>query len=90
LLVRHLNKAVGMSAKHHGGGSVAYSALVCSVILAAKITEPSPDGPTYAIAHSVGNLSKHPDSIGYRLDSAPHDPDSPVVTWMGPVKLDAS
>jgi hypothetical protein len=26
-------------------------------------------------------------ALGYRLDSAPNDPDSPVVTWFGAIDL---
>jgi hypothetical protein len=78
-----------MSAKHRGGGSVAYSALVRSVIQAGPLREPAPDGATHAIARAIGNLSKQPASIGYRLVSAPDDPDSPVVEWLAAVELNA-
>jgi hypothetical protein len=89
LLVRHLNKAQGMSAKNRGSGTVAYGGLSRSVIVAGKIRDTEPDGPTHAIALTKGNLSKDPDSLGYRLDSAPNDPDSPVVRFLGPIDLTA-
>lgn len=89
LLVRHLNKATGMSAKHRGGGSIAFTGITRSVFVAGKLTEPAPGGATHAIARTKGNLSKEPMAIGYRLDSAPDDPDSPVVTWCGPIDLTA-
>lgn len=89
LLVRHLNKAQGMSAKNRGSGTVAYGGLSRSVIVAGKIRDPEPDGPTHALALTKGNLSKDPASTGYRLDSAADDPDSPVVHWCGPIDLDA-
>ena len=71
LLVRHFNKAAGMSAKHRGGGSVAYSALVRSVISAAPMLHTSDEGATYALARAIGNLSKSPASVGYSLESSP-------------------
>lgn len=89
VLVRHLNKAQGMSAKNRGSGTVAYGGLSRSVIVAAKIRDPEPDGATHAIALTKGNLSKDPASMGYRLDSAANDPDSPVVRWCGTVELNA-
>lgn len=89
LLVRHLNKAQGMSAKNRGSGTVAYGGLSRSVIVAGKIRDPEPDGPTHAIALTKGNLSKDPASIGYRLDSAADDPDSPIVRFLGALNLTA-
>lgn len=99
VLIRHFNKAAGMSAKHRGGGSVAYTALVRSVISAGKLTEPGENGETFAIARTVGNLSKSPAAIGYCLEDAPDDPDLPepeddqlrtaVVKWCGTLNLTA-
>lgn len=89
VLVRHLNKATGMSAKNRGSGSIAFTGITRSVLVAGKLKEQAPDGPTHAIARTKGNLSKEPMAIGYRLDSAPDDPDSPMVTWCGPLDLSA-
>ena len=89
VLVRHLNKATGMSAKHRGSGTIAYIGTTRSVIVAGKLIEPTADGPTHAMALTKGNLTKPPMAIGYRLDSAPNDADSPVVVWCGPIDLSA-
>jgi hypothetical protein len=89
LLVRHFNKAAGMSAKHRGGGSVAYSALVRSVISAAPLLNPTDEGATYALARAIGNLSKTPASTGYSLESSPDNEEVPVVAWRGTVDLTA-
>ncbi|WP_460359522.1 AAA family ATPase [Mycobacterium sp. ZZG] len=89
VLVRHLNKATGMSAKHRGSGTIAFTGVTRSVIVAGKLKEQTPDGPTHAIARTKGNLSKEPMAIGYRLDSAPDDPDSPIVKWFDPLDLTA-
>lgn len=89
LLVRHFNKAAGMSAKHRGGGSVAYSALVRSVITAAPLLNSTDEGATYALARAIGNLSKQPDSIGYSLESWSENDEVPVVAWRGTVDLTA-
>lgn len=89
VLVRHLNKATGMSAKHRGSGTIAFTGVTRSVLVAGKLKEQTSDGPTHAIARTKGNLSKEPMAIGYRLDSAPDDPDSPIVTWCGPLDMTA-
>jgi hypothetical protein len=86
VLVRHLNKAIGMSAKHRGGGSIAYTALARSSLLAAKL--PVDEGrenteATHGLASIKGNLAREPRALGYRLRSSPNDPDSPVVRWVG-------
>lgn len=89
VLVRHLNKATGMSAKNRGSGTIAYTGIARSVIVAGKLRETKPDGPTHAIALTKGNLTKDPSAIGYRLESAPDSPDIPVVSWCGPMELSA-
>ncbi|MGC5257119.1 AAA family ATPase [Gordonia sp. DT218] len=86
VLVRHLNKGTGMSAKHRGGGSIAYTALARSVLLAAKL-DPGDDrestDATHALASTKGNLARAPRTMGYQLSSSPTDPDSPIVRWAG-------
>lgn len=89
VLVRHLNKTAGMSAKNRGSGTIAFTGITRSVIVAGTLKEPTPDGATHAIARTKGNLSKDPKAIGYRLDSAPDDSDCPVVAWCGPIDLTA-
>jgi hypothetical protein len=89
VLVRHLNKASGMSAMHRGSGTIAFAGITRSVVVAGKLKEPAPDGATHAIARTKGNLSKEPMAIGYRIDSAPDDPDSPLVRWCSPMALTA-
>lgn len=89
VLVRHLNKATGMNAKNRGSGTIAFTGITRSVLVAGKLKELTPNGQTHAIARTKGNLSKEPMAIGYRLDSAPGDPDSPVVTWCGPLDMNA-
>lgn len=89
VLVRHLNKATGMSAKHRGSGTIAYTGITRSVIVAGKLKETEPNGPTHAIALTKGNLTKAPSALGYRLNSAPDNPDKPVVWWLGALELSA-
>lgn len=79
VMIRHFNKAQGMNAKNRGGGSVAYSALVRSVLQAGKLDEPSDGGATFAIARAIGNLSKTPKTLTYRLDDAPESAQLPVA-----------
>jgi hypothetical protein len=99
VLIRHFNKATGMSAKNRGGGSVAYGALVRSVLSAGKLTEPTDKGGEFAIARAIGNLSKAPQTITYALVDAPNSADLPtpedselgvaVVKWRGTTDLTA-
>lgn len=99
VLIRHFNKASGMSAKHRGGGSIAYTAVVRSVLSAAVLKEPGAHDETHAIARAKGNLSKEPRAIGYSLVKAPDHPDLPtpeddelgvsVVSWGGPLDMNA-
>ncbi|OZG27696.1 hypothetical protein BH683_017650 [Williamsia sp. 1138] len=86
VLVRHLNKATGMNAKHRGGGSIAFTALARSALIAAKL--PRTDDrentqATHGLASIKGNLSREPKALGYRLISSLTDADSPVVRWEG-------
>lgn len=89
LLVRHLNKAVGMSAKHRGSGTIGFTGITRAVMTASTYeSEEAVDGaeaggPTHAIACVKSNLGKEPDALGYRLESAPTNPDVPVVEWCG-------
>lgn len=89
LLVRHLNKATGMSAKHRGSGTIAYTGITRSVIVAGKLKETKPDGPTHAIALTKGNLTRDPHALGYKLNGALDDPDTPIVRWLGAIDLSA-
>ena len=79
VLIRHFNKAAGMNAKNRGGGSVAYSALVRSVLQAGPLIKPSDDGATFAIARAIGNLSKPPKTITYKLEDAPDIAELPTA-----------
>ena len=83
LIVRHLNKAMGMSAKHRGGGSM-------GIIGAARAgwmvgTDPT-DKDSHVLAVSKSNLAPKPDSLGYRIDTVD---DVGVVEWLGESHLDA-
>lgn len=88
VLVRHLNKATGMSAKNRGSGTIAYTGITRSVIIAGKLKEPSGEA-THAIALTKGNLTKDPMALAYRIDSAPDDTESPIIEWCGPIDLNA-
>lgn len=91
VLVRHLNKAAGMDAKSRGGGSIAYTALARSVLVAGKRPrDPDGDEPeSCVLARTKGNLGPLPDSIGYSLVESPDNRDVAVVVWNGPVAMTA-
>lgn len=84
VLVRHLNKAQGMSAKNRGGGSIAYTGLARSVLLAAK----HPDGD-FALALTKSNNAEEPDALLYGLFGSRADPDVAVVRWLGSAQMSA-
>lgn len=83
VLVRHLNKAKGMSAKHRGSGTIAYTGITRSVIVAAALKEPELNGPTHAIAIVKANLAKKLSPMGYSVHSDTENPDIPVIKWHG-------
>lgn len=78
VLIRHFNKDSKASAKNRGGGSVAYGAVVRSVMQAAPLPVTAANGSTHAIVVPIGNLTKKPDAQGYRIVNAPEIPELPV------------
>lgn len=89
VLIRHLNKSSGMDAKHRGSGSMAYTALARSVILAGELKE-ADNGATHAIARTKGNLSRDPDALGYALKDAPGNVDIATMNWAGSLDINAN
>lgn len=89
VLIRHLNKNSGMDAKHRGSGSMAYTALARSVILAGELKE-ADNGATHAIARTKGNLSRDPDALGYALKDAPGNVDIATMKWTGSLEINAN
>lgn len=90
VLVRHLNKSTGMDAKHRGSGSMAYTALARSVILAGELKDADGTGATHAIARTKGNLGRDPDTLGYALRNAPDNPDISTMQWAGSLDINAN
>lgn len=90
VLIRHLNKSSGQDAKHRGSGSMAYTALARSVILAGELKDTDSTGATHAIARTKGNLSRDPDALGYLLRDAPGNPDISAMHWAGSLDIDAN
>src|SRR6202044_1329721 len=72
-----------------GSGTIAYTGITRSVIVAGKLKEIKAGGPTHAIALTKGNLTKDPTALGYVLDGAPNDPETPIVRWLGAIDLSA-
>lgn len=94
VLVRHLNKASGMDAKSRGGGSIAFTALARSVMVAGREPvdaecEDETQHSRYVLASTKGNLAPEPDSLGYSLEPAPSNADVAVIFWHGPVAVSA-
>lgn len=97
--IRHFNKNTKASAKDRGGGSVAYSALVRSVIQAGKLSETQDDGATHALVLAISNLARKADAIGYLIEDAPDIAELPTpedealrvgtLKWCGSVSTNA-
>ena len=86
VMVRHLNKSTGESAKNRGGGSVAFGGLARSGLIAAKLNDDDRANTTarYGLARAKGNLAPSDTAtLGYTVISSPADPDSPVIIWAG-------
>lgn len=81
VLVRHLNKAQGLSAMHRGGGSVAFVGAARSALAVAA----HPVDPDRRLLAPVKcNLSRRPDTLVYSIEGDP-----PTVLWHGRADLSA-
>lgn len=81
VLVRHLNKAAGMSALYRGGGSIGIVGAARSALLVA----PDPVDPRRRVlAPLKSNLASRPDTLAYQISGDP-----PHVEWLGAVAVTA-
>ena len=87
LILRHLNKATGMSAIHRGGGSIGIVAAARSGLLVAK----HPDNPEdeRVLASTKSNLGPPLPSLRYCITSSDDDDSIPQVEWLGECPLNA-
>jgi hypothetical protein len=86
VLLRHLNKAGGGSPMYRGDGSIGIVGAARAGFLVAR----DPDDPdTRVVACVKSNLAREPDSLTYRLESAP-DSDVARVVWTGTSTHDAA
>jgi AAA domain len=86
LLLRHLNKAGGSSPMYRGGGSIGIVGAARAGYLVARDPE---DPDTRVLACVKSNLAREPESLTYRLESAPGG-DVARVVWTGSTGLDAA
>jgi hypothetical protein len=84
VIVRHLNKLVGVdSAIYRGGGSIGIIGAARSALLVGK----HPDNPeARVLCRSKGNLSLAPSALAYKIRSTDH---GATVEWLGEVDLSA-
>lgn len=94
--IRHLTKALGMSAIDRGGGSVGIGANARSVLIFAAHPDEEEHPDLRVMASAKGNLSARPATLGYRVDEEPIQLDDgyvvghPVIVWQrDPVELSA-
>lgn len=79
LLLRHLNKSAGGSAMYRGGGSIG----IVGAARAGYLVAPDPDNDGAVVLACVkSNLAREPESLSYRLESAPGT-DVARVVWLG-------
>lgn len=85
VLIRHLNKASGLSALYRGGGSIAFIAAARSGLIVAK----DPANPELRIlASQKNNLARDPVSLAFHLEEAENG--YPHVVWDGESSLAAN
>lgn len=94
--IRHLNKAIGLSAIDRGGGSVGIGANARSVLIFADHPDDEEHPGLRVMASAKGNLAARPATLGYRVDEEPVTLDDgnvvghPVIAWRrDPVELSA-
>jgi hypothetical protein len=92
VLVRHLNKDNTMKAIYRGGGSIAFSGIARSGLIAGAL----PDGSGFGIAHvKSSNEYRLEGSLAYAIDrQSVQIPGSgkvemPVIRWIGPSEFTA-
>lgn len=86
LLLRHLNKSGGGSPMYRGGGSIGIVGAARAGYLVAR----DPDDPeTRVLACIKSNLAREPESLTYRLESAPGT-DVARIVWTGVSAHDAA
>jgi len=67
LLVRHLNKKVGLNAKYRGGGSIGITGAARAVFM---VGEDPADSDSRIMACVKSNLAPEPQSLRFRIESA--------------------
>lgn len=86
VLLRHLNKAAGGSPMYRGGGSIGIVGAARAGFLVAR----DPDDPDLRVLACIkSNLAREPESLSYRLASAPGH-DVARVEWVGASNHNAS
>jgi hypothetical protein len=86
--IRHFNKGDGVKAIHKGAGSVAFSAIVRSLL--AVLPNPKDRGGQL-LSVTKCNLARPEDkaSIGFRALPSERDPEHPCIEWGGVVNVSA-
>jgi hypothetical protein len=84
VLIRHLNKATDMKAKHRGGGSIAFTGAARSVMVCDK----HPEKDTLVMARVKNNLAAVTPSLTYQMVTDELY-DCPAIRWTGVDSIDA-
>ncbi len=86
VMCRHLNKSTGGNTIYRGQGSIGFIGIVRSGLIVGN--HPERDD-VFVLAGQKHNLSKPPDSIGYRIkDAAPGD-ETAVIEYLGRSEVSA-
>src|SRR5215213_5696162 len=86
VIVRHLNKTPGGNVLYRGGGSIG----IIGAARSGLIVGPHPhDEELRILASQKHNLSMPPESLSYRITSAPDNPDAAAIVYKGVTEMNA-
>src|SRR5215213_7317013 len=86
VIVRHLNKTPGGNVLYRGGGSIG----IIGAARSGLVVGPHPtDEELRVLASQKHNLSTPPESLAYRLTSAPNNPHAAVIVYEGVTEMNA-
>src|SRR5215217_3908730 len=86
VIVRHLNKTPGGNVLYRGGGSIG----IIGAARSGLVVGPHPtDEGLRVLASQKHNLSMPPESLAYRVTSAPSNPHAAVIVYKGVTEMNA-
>lgn len=87
VVVRHLNKTSSGSPLYRGGGSIG---IIGAARVGLLVGGDPHDTDRLVLASTKNNLARMPQSLAFRVVSAPADPETSTIMWEGACSLSAS